>query len=401
MKHRALPHKDAAGETAATSTKPYEAPDSVGIVKTKYVTFDDPAYKLELDCGKTLWPVTVAYETYGTLSPNKDNAILIHHALSGDAHAAGYHSANDPKPGWWDTTIGPGKAFDTNKYFVICSNFLSGCKGTTGPNSINPETKKPYGLTFPVVTVSDMVKVQKKLLDYLGIDSLLSLAGGSMGGMQGLEWIIQYPQMVRSAIIIASTSRLAPQAIAFNEVGRNAITSDPNWNNGDYYGKHVPHRGLAIARMIGHITYLSDESMHMKFGRRLQDKDSYGYDLASEFEVESYLHHQGDKFVERFDANSYLYITRAMDYFDLASKFGSLNKAFENVTSKVLVISFTSDWLFPSYQSKEIVKSLMNNDKDVSYIEICSSYGHDAFLLETEHMTKIIRSFLMNQKLGS
>jgi len=371
---------------------------SVGLVHTKTFTFANPPNELQLECGKKLGPITVAYETYGNLSQDKDNAILILHALSGDAHAAGYHSANDKKTGWWDNMIGPGKAFDTNKYFIICSNFLGGCKGTTGSISKDPKTGKHYALNFPMITISDMVKVQKKLMDYLEVKSLLSLAGGSMGGMQGLEWIIQYPDFVKSAMIIASTSRLSPQAIAFNEVGRNAIITDPNWQNGDYYGKNVPRHGLAIARMIGHITYLSDLSMHAKFGRRLQDKDTYGYDFSSEFEVESYLHYQGDKFVERFDANTYLYLTKAMDYFDLAAKFGSLNAAFENVSSKILVISFTSDWLFPPYQSKEIVKSLMNNDKDVSYIEINSSYGHDAFLLETEHLTKIVTNFLTNLK---
>ncbi|MEW6534867.1 MAG: homoserine O-acetyltransferase [Candidatus Auribacterota bacterium] len=374
--------------------KLYKAPDSVGIVKTHYYTFAEPPDEILLDCGKKLGPITVAYETYGTLSPKKDNAILLLHALSGDAHAAGYHSANDKHPGWWDTMVGPGKAFDTSKYFVICSNFLGGCKGTTGPNCIDTSTGKEYGVTFPMVTIADMVKVQKKLLDYLGIDSLLSIAGGSMGGMQALQWVIDYPDMVRSAMVIASTSRLSPQAIAFDEVARNAIVNDPNWKNGEYYGNSVPHHGLAIARMIGHITYLSDESMHQKFGRRLQSKDTYCYDFNSEFAVESYLHYQGDKFVDRFDANSYLYLTKAMDYFDLSSKFGSLNKAFEHIKSKMLVISFSSDWLFPPYQSKEIVKALMNNDKDVSYMEIFSSYGHDAFLLETDHLTQLVKSFL-------
>jgi len=371
---------------------------SIGLVHTKYFTFANPPDELELECGKKLGPITVAYETYGKLSEKKDNAILILHALSGDAHAAGYHTANDKQPGWWDNMIGPGKAFDTDKYFIICSNFLGGCKGTTGSITVDKNTGRNYGLSFPMITIADMVKVQKKLMDYLGVQSLLSLAGGSMGGMQGLEWIIEYPDFVKSAMIIASTSRLSPQAIAFNEVGRNAITTDPNWHNGDYYGKSIPRHGLAIARMIGHITYLSDISMHAKFGRRLREREAYGYDFSSEFEVETYLHHQGDKFVERFDANTYLYLTKTMDYFDLASKFGSLNSAFENVTSKVLVISFTSDWLFPPYQSKEIVKSLMNNDKDVSYVEITSSYGHDAFLLEAEHLTKIVTNFLDNLK---
>ncbi|MDX9701734.1 MAG: homoserine O-acetyltransferase [Candidatus Auribacterota bacterium] len=378
--------------------KPYEQHDSVGLVKTQYYTFAEPPEELLLTCGKLIGPITVAYETYGKLSPAADNAILIFHALTGDAHAAGYHSPNDKNPGWWDNMIGQGKPFNTSRYFIICANYLCGCKGTTGPSSINPRTNQPYGLGFPMVTITDMVTVQKQLIDHLGIKKLLAIAGGSMGGMLALEWVTRYPESVRSACIIASTSRLSPQAIAFDAVGRNAIISDPNWNNGDYYGKPLPRHGLAIARMIGHITYLSDESMHAKFGRRLQFRDTYGYDFSSEFEVESYLHYQGDRFVERFDANSYLYITKAMDYFDLAASKGngSLTKAFENVLAKMLVVSFTSDWLFPPYQSKEIVKALMNNDKDVSYVEIFSTYGHDAFLLEVEHLSNIINSFLSN-----
>ncbi|MCD6459669.1 homoserine O-acetyltransferase [bacterium] len=374
--------------------------DSVGIVKTKCFTFANPPDEMMLKCGKKLGPVTLAYETYGALSPEKDNAILIFHALTGDSHAAGYHSEKDSKPGWWDTMVGPGKAFDTNKYFIICSNYLGGCKGTTGPDDINPKTKKKYGLSFPVVTITDMVKVQKKLIDHLKIKKLLAVAGGSMGGMLTLEWLISYPDSTRSAIAIATTSRLSPQAIAFDHVGRNAIISDQNWHNGTYDLDSIPKEGLAIARMIGHITYLSDASMHKKFGRRLQSRDSFGYDISSEFQVENYLKYQGDKFVERFDANTYLYLTKAMDYFDLPSRYGSLTQAFKNISAKTLVISFTSDWLFPPYQSKEIVKAMMNLDKDVSYIEIKSSYGHDAFLLETNHLTKIVKSFLTNLKLN-
>ena len=380
------------------SDKLYEQYDSVGLVKTQYYTFAEPPDELLLACGKLIGPITIAYETYGTLSPEKDNAILLFHALTGDSHAAGYHTTSDKHPGWWDNMIGPGKAFDTSKYFVICANYLCGCKGSTGPTSINPHTNKPYGLGFPMVTITDMVTVQKRLIDHMGIEKLLAIAGGSMGGMLALEWVIKYPESTRSAFIIASTSRLSPQAIAFDAVGRNAIISDPNWKNGNYYGESIPRHGLAIARMIGHITYLSDESMHAKFGRRLQFRDTYGYDFSTEFQVESYLHHQGDKFVERFDANSYLYITKAMDYFDLAASAGdgSLTKAFENVLAKMLVVSFTSDWLFPPYQSKEIVKALMNNDKDVSYVEISSTYGHDAFLLEIDHLSNIVHSFLSN-----
>lgn len=374
--------------------KLYQQPDSVGLVTAHTFTFGKPPDEMLLQCGKKIGPITIEYETYGVLAPKKDNVVLILHALSGDAHAAGYHTTKDTKPGWWDTMIGPGKAFDTNKYFIICSNFLGGCKGSTGPSSIDPATGKPFGMNFPMITIKDMVTAQKKLLEHLEIDSILCLAGGSMGGMQALQWMIDYPGMVKSAIPMATTARLSPQAIAFNEVGRKAIIGDKNWNNGDYYTSTPPNLGLSVARMIGHITYLSDEGMHLKFGRRLQNKEEYGYELSSEFAVESYLHYQGDKFTERFDANTYIYLSRAMDYFDLAGVYGSLTEAFRNVQSKALVISFTSDWLFPPYQSKEIVKAMMNNDKDVSYIEIFSSYGHDAFLLETEHLTLIVESFL-------
>ena len=287
-----------------------------------------------------------------------------------------------------------GKAFDTDKYFIICSNILGGCKGTTGPASVNPETGKPYGLTFPMITLEDMVKVQKKLVDYLGIKSLLSLAGGSMGGMQAMEWAINYPEMVRSAIIIASTSRLSAQGIAFNEVGRNAIISDPNWKDGNYYDSELPARGLAIARMIGHITYLSEESMHQKFGRKLQNKTELDFNFDINFQVESYLRYQGKSFVDRFDANSYLYITKAMDYFDIPQKYGSLTNAFKQSQAKFLVISFSSDWLFPPQQSKDIVKALMRIDKEVTYCDIESPYGHDAFLLEYKQQAKMVKGFL-------
>ena len=315
--------------------------------------------------------------------------------MTGDAHAAGYRTENDKKPGWWDDLIGPSKAFDTDKYFVICSNILGGCSGTTGPSSINPETKKPYGIDFPVFTIEDTVKVIKKLLDYLNVKSLYSVAGGSMGGMQAIQFVISYPEFVKSAILIATTSRLSPQAIAFNAVGRNSIISDPAWNNGDYYDKPIkPDRGLSNARMIGHITYLCEEAMYNKFGRRLQNKNHYDFNFDIDFQVESYLQHQGQIFVDRFDANSYLYITKAVDYFDPADKYGSLTNAFKDTVAKFLIISFDSDWLFPSSQSKEIVSSLMNLGKDVSYCEIKSPCGHDAFLLEYEVQSKIIKSFL-------
>ena len=364
---------------------------SVGIVKTQFFQIED---NIELESGTLFGPIQVAYETYGQLNETKDNAILLLHALTGDAHAAGYHSEEDKKPGWWDDMVGPGKAFDTDKYFVISSNMLGGCSGTTGPCSINPETQKPYALDFPVITIEDAVKVQKKLVEFLGVKKLI-VAGGSMGGMQALEWSITNADMVDSVIIIASTSRLNAQGIAFNAVGRNAILSDPYFNNGNYYGEEKqPEKGLAIARMVGHITYLCEEAMYNKFGRKLQDKDQYDFNFDIDFQVESYLQHQGQIFVDRFDANSYLYITKAVDYFDLADKYGSLTNAFKNSNAKYLIISFDSDWLFPSRQSKEIVNALMNLGKDVSYCEIESPCGHDAFLLEYDVQSKIIKSFL-------
>ena len=360
------------------------------IVETKKYKITEP---ILLDSGVELVETDVAYETYGTLNEKKDNAILLFHALTGDAHAAGYHSEDDKKPGWWDDMVGSGKAFDTDKYFIICSNILGGCKGTTGPSSINPKTGKPYGLDFPVITIEDTVKVQKILIDSFGIKKLI-VAGGSMGGMQAMQWAIDYPDMVKATLIIASTSRLSAQGIAFNAVGRNAILQDSNFNNGDYYDKTHPEKGLAIARMIGHITYLCEESMHNKFGRRLQDKDKPDFDFNVDFQVESYLQHQGKIFVDRFDANSYLYITKAVDYFDLEGKYGSLEKAFEKTDSAFLIISFSSDWLYPTCQSKEITKALVKAKKDVSFCEIKSPCGHDAFLLEFETQTNIIKSFL-------
>lgn len=370
---------------------------SVGIVETKYATFatSEKDY-IKLDSGKKFGPITVAYETYGELNSDKSNAILVCHALSGNAHAAGFHKSMGHKPGWWDDVIGPGKAINTDKYFVICSNVIGGCAGTTGPSSINPATGKPYGANFPVITIGDMVKVQKLLLDYLGIKKLLAVIGGSMGGMQALEWALRFPENVLSSIVIAATARLSPQSIAFNAVGRNAIIRDENWNGGDYYGRVPPSVGLSIARMIGHITYLSDESMHKKFGRRLQTRNEFGFDFSKEFQVESYLDYQGNKFVEIFDANSYLYVTKAMDYFDVAATYGkgSLEEAMRLVQSRMLVVSFTSDWLFPPYQSQEIVNALLKQKKDVSYYNIESSYGHDAFLLEIDLEEKIISSFI-------
>jgi len=364
---------------------------SIGIVKTEYIEVTEP---ITLVSGKTLEKIRIAYEMYGKLNEEKTNVILICHALSGDAHAAGYHTPNDKKPGWWDGMIGPDKSFDTNKYCVICSNFLGSCNGTTGPSSINPKTNKPYGLTFPIITIKDMVNVQKILLDKLGIKKIFCVTGGSIGGMQVLEWAISYPDMVKLAIPIATTSSLSAQGIAFNEVGRQAIMMDPNWNNGNYYDSDKkPDKGLSLARMIGHITYLSDDIMDIKFARRLQNRSQLGFDFLTEFQVESYLHHQGSTFIKRFDANSYLYITKAMDYFDLAAEYGSLENAFANVQATFLVISFSTDWLFPSSESKEIVRALRYCNKEVSYSEIQSLYGHDAFLLEFEKMKILIKSF--------
>ncbi len=369
----------------------------LGVVETKYVTFAQNEKEfIKLSSGKKFGPITVAYETYGELNRDKTNAVLICHALSGNAHAAGYHKSIGHKPGWWNDAVGPGKAIDTDKYFVICSNVIGGCAGTTGPSSINPQTGKPYGATFPVITIGDMVKVQKLLIDYLGIEKLLCVIGGSMGGMQALEWSLMYPDNIFSAVVIAATARLSPQSIAFNAVGRNAIIRDENWHNGDYYGKAIPSVGLSIARMIGHITYLSDESMHKKFGRRLQERERLGFDFSKEFQVESYLDYQGNKFVEIFDANTYLYVTKAMDYFDVAATYGkgSLDEAMKRVKSRMLVISFTSDWLFPPYQSQEIVYALLKQKKDATYFNIESSYGHDAFLLEIDLEEKVISSFI-------
>jgi homoserine O-acetyltransferase/O-succinyltransferase len=368
--------------------------NSVGIVETKTIRIVDGDSPLLLESGKTLGPIDVAYETYGRLNQAGDNAILICHALSGNAHVADKNSPDDEKVGWWDIMVGPGKGIDTNRYFVICSNFLGGCSGTTGPCSVNPKSNKPYNLDFPMITIADMVKIQKVMLDKLGIKKLLAVIGGSMGGMQVLQWAIEYPDFVKAVIPIATTSRLSAQSIAFDAVGRNAILADPNFNQGEYLDKRGPNRGLSIARMIGHITYLSEEGMHEKFGRELKTADKYSYDFNSEFAVETYLDHQGQSFVERFDANSYLYITKAMDYFDLEHSYGSLNQAFAKIACRFLVISFASDWLFTPAQSRAIVDALFANGKDVSFCNIASPYGHDAFLLEPEILGAFISGFL-------
>jgi homoserine O-acetyltransferase/O-succinyltransferase len=374
--------------------------DSVGTVTTKYYNHPFP---LILESGATLPSLTIAYETYGSLNRDASNAILLCHALSGDAHVAGYHEG-EKRAGWWDGVVGPGTAFNTDRYFVICSNVIGGCKGSTGPSSVNPATGKPYATSFPVITIRDMINAQKLLIDHLGIGRLYAVAGGSMGGMQVLQWTVTYPDMVKKAIVIASTGYSTPQQIAFNEVGRRAIISDAEWNGGNYYDRksydsNGPDQGLALARMIGHITYLSNESMHEKFGRALQGKDRIGFDFSTDFAVEGYLHHQGDTFTKRFDANSYLYITKAIDYFDLTND-GSLSRGLTGVQASFLVISVSSDWLYPPYQSQEIVSSLTANDRDVHYCEIRSNYGHDAFLLESGQMNYLIGKFLSQTVVG-
>jgi homoserine O-acetyltransferase/O-succinyltransferase len=359
------------------------------------VTFEGPGQALHLESGQTLHPVTVAYETYGELNASRDNAVLVCHALSGDAHAAGRYAPDpDERPGWWDILIGPGKPLDTDTYFVICSNFLGGCKGSTGPSSINPATGKPYGLDFPFYTVKDMVQVQRRLIKHLGVPRLLAVIGGSLGGMQALQWAISFPEMVGGVIPIASTARLSPQAIAFNEVARQAIMSDPEWNNGNYPLDSQPRHGLGLARMIGHITYLSEQAMLRKFSRRYINGQGRSFCLTKDFQVESYLHHQGSSFVRRFDANTYLYITRAMDYFDLEAAYGRLSTAFSGCRSAFLVISFTSDWLFPPEQSRELVQALRRTGMDVSYCNLESDQGHDAFLLPGHRMGDILAGFL-------
>lgn len=364
-------------------------PGFIGSVNTNEAVFDE---SFILERGGILPTLTIAYETYGRLNETRSNGILICHALTGDAHAAGTHEG-DNRPGWWDKLIGPGKAFDTDRYFVICSNVIGGCKGSTGPSAKDPSTGKKYGLSFPEMTIGDMVRAEKRLINYLGIEKLAAVAGGSMGGMQALQWGVSFPESVRKVIAIATTARSSPQQIAFNEVGRQAIIADPLWNHGEYTDDKPPAKGLSLARMIGHITYLSDDSMQEKFGRDLREEPGTGYHPSAEFQVESYLHYQGDKFTRRFDANSYLYITRALDLFDLSID-GSLEAGFSGVKASFLIISVSSDWLYPPYQSEEIVRALSANDADVRYCEIQSKYGHDAFLLESGQMTYLIGSFL-------
>tara|TARA_B100001564_G_scaffold296248_1_gene261659 strand:+ start:560 stop:1684 length:1125 start_codon:yes stop_codon:yes gene_type:complete len=349
---------------------------------------------LKLDSGKIINEYNLKYETYGSLNEERTNAVLICHALSGNHHAAGCYE-NDSKPGWWDNMIGPNKPIDTNKLYVVSVNNLGGCHGSTGPTSINPHNDKIYGSSFPIVTVGDWVNSQKQLMDHLNLSSWRFIIGGSLGGMQALQWTIQYPALVKNCIIIAAAPKLTAQNIAFNEVARQAIMKDPDWHDGNYIEKGVtPSQGLALARMLGHITYLSDESMGEKFGRDLkQSKLGFNYDV--EFQIESYLRYQGEKFVTGFDANTYLLMTKSLDYFDPIKDFGeSLNEIFKSVSTKYLIVSFTSDWRFPPKRSKELVKLLVDNEKNVSYSEINSEGGHDAFLMENRDYFDVIESFI-------
>jgi len=366
-------------------------PGSVGIVLARSLALPG---RFPLEGGRWLDDLTVAYETYGSLNARRDNAILLCHALSGDAHAAGYLDERDRRPGWWDTMVGPGKAFDTDRYFVICSNVLGGCRGTTGPSSRDPATGRRYGGTFPVVTIGDMVRVQGLLLDHLGIEQLAGAAGGSMGGMQVLEWAARYPGRLRAAIVLAAAARLTAQALAFNEVGRQAIIGDPRWRGGHYPPDDPPTGGLATARMIGHLTYLSAAGMEERFGRSLQDRAAPSYSFDADFQVESYLRHQAESFVRRFDANSYLYITRAMDYFDLGAGASSLAEALAPATARFLIVSVDSDWLYPTSQARELTAALAAAGKATTTVELSSPHGHDAFLLEHRALTPQIRAFL-------
>ena len=399
--------------TARTATAPALAPGSVGTVETQFLDLPSP---VRLDCGRELDHVRIAYETYGTLSAERDNVILVCHALSGDAHAAGFSKdaaeqstrdgfgaddrdgASGKALGWWDGMIGPGKAFDTDRYFVVSPNLLGGCRGTTGPSSLDPATGRPYGSDFPVITVADMVRTERAFLDELGIERLAVVAGGSLGGMQGFEWAILYPDQVDAVVAIASTHALHPQGVAWNAIAREAIMRDPAWADGHYYGtKDAPTAGMGVARMIGHITYLSAPGLGDKFGRRLQFADDIRFTLTDpEFEVESYLRYQADTFVRRFDANTYLYTSRALTYFDLARQYGSgsLTRAFEGIEARTLLIAFSSDWLYPPSGSQEIEEALRGLGKPVELHVIEAPYGHDCFLLEEARQTPIIRRFL-------
>ena len=368
--------------------------NSIGIVKPKIFKCADP---IKLSCGMTLDNYELIYETYGKLNKNKDNAVLVCHALSGNQHVAGRHKKTDKHPGWWDSLVGPGKPLNTNKFFVIGINNLGGNEGSTGPKSINPKTKKVWGSSFPIITVEDWVKTQKTLINYLGIQRLSSVIGGSLGGMQALEWNLQFPNEVKNTIIIAAAPNLTAQNIAFNEVARQSIITDPDFQKGNFYTKkNKPKRGLRVARMLGHITYLSNDAMKSKFGRKKKNKD-FKYNFNTEFEIESYLNYQGDKFAQEFDANTYIRMTKALDYYDPTKQNKKrLSAVFKKIKSKFLVISFTSDWRFSPSRSKEIVKSLLDNNINVSYAEISAESGHDAFLMSDDHYHEILNSFFKN-----
>ena len=366
--------------------------DSVGLVTPQIAHFDTP---LQLDCGRELAAYDLVYESYGTLNHDRSNAILICHALSGDHHAAGYHSMEDKKPGWWESAIGPGKPIDTDKFFIVCLNNLGGCKGSTGPNTPNPDSGKPWGPDFPIVTVRDWVESQARLADTLEVTQWAAVIGGSLGGMQVLQWAIDYPKRLRHAVVIAAAPNLTAQNIAFNEVVRQALRSDPDFHDGHYYEHNtVPSRGLKIARMLGHITYLSDDAMRAKFGRELREgKINFGFDV--EFQVESYLRYQGESFVDRFDANTYLLMTKALDYYDPASEHnGNLSAALAGVEAKFFIASFTSDWRFAPERSRELVKALLDGGKTVSYAEIEANHGHDAFLIPIPHYMDVFNSYM-------
>ncbi len=354
-----------------------------------------PSQPLKLDAGVALSPFQVAYQTYGTLNAARSNTVLVCHALTGDQHVFNRHPVTD-KPGWWETMVGPGRPIDTERYFVVCPNVLGACMGTTGPASTHPKTGMPWGLDFPVITIRDMVRAQAMLLDHLGIDMVFAVVGGSMGGMQVLQWAASYPERVFAALPIACGTRHSAQNIAFHEVGRQAVMADPEWRGGRYFAEGAnPRRGLAVARMGAHITYLSDAALHRKFGRKFQDRANPTFSFDADFEVESYLRHQGSSFVERFDANSYLYLTRAMDYFDLAADYGGvLANAFKATKTRFCVISFTSDWLFPTSESREIVHTLNSAGARVSFAEITTDKGHDAFLLDEPELIQIVGGFL-------
>ncbi|MFW5698953.1 MAG: homoserine O-acetyltransferase MetX [Planctomycetota bacterium] len=388
-----------------------ESPDSVGWTTARSVPLAGAQHPFPLEAGGQLEQVVVEYETYGEPNADASNAILVCHALSGDAHAAGWDRDAEAtgrswrlrKPGWWDAMIGPGKPIDTRRWFVICANVLGSCYGTTGPSSIDPATGRPYGLSFPAVMVEDWVRLQARLLDHLGIERLHAVVGGSLGGQQALEWTLAHPERVDRALVLAAAPRLSTQGLAFNAVGRYSILHDEGFRDGAYYDGEGPDCGLAAARMLAHITYLSEEGMHRKFGRRLQDKDAPEFGFGVEFAVESYLQYQGRSFTERFDANSYLYITRAMDYYDAARRWGNgdLRAACERIDSAVMAVSFSTDWLYTPAQIKQFVGAMCACGKTVTYADVASPYGHDAFLVETEAVGQLLRAYLESRRAGS